>query len=77
MNGYCRCSFLLVAVPESGAIARAHAMARIVAAEEIDFERQLVPSEAGQELIRLMRGRAVEGAMVSGGVRVLQLVEFQ
>ena len=68
---------LLVAVPESATIARAHATARVVAAEEIDFERPLAQLEEGQALIRLMSSRNVEDTMTSGGVSALQLIEFQ
>ena len=69
--------FLLVAVPESGAIARAHAAARIVAAEEINFERPLAQSPASPVLIRLMRSRAIEEPVALGSAPALQLVEFQ
>ena len=69
--------FLLVAVPEAGAFARARATARIVAAEEIDFERPIAQRDASPVLIRLMRSRAVEGSMRAGSAAALQLVEFQ
>ena len=69
--------FLLVAAPESGGIASARATARIVAAEEIDFERPLARPDASPALIRLMRTRTAEGAGASVGAPALQLVEFQ
>lgn len=68
---------LLAALPESGAVTRVRATARIVAAEEIDFVRPNAQSGRRALLFRLVRSRGVDEGVSPGMVSELQLVEFQ
>jgi hypothetical protein len=62
---------LLAALPESGAVTRAQATARIVAAEEIDFARPGVQSNEREALFRLVRSRSVIEPVELGTVNEL------